>query len=164
MGEHGQRSMMVASCSPHYFSHQDDGEPQKEMVSREGRGDAGHFMGEDCSLAVVAYDAIHGDTARPPPSLILNGYSRIPPHLSLLPSFPSPSLRHSLLVLFCLPVGMGDRVQRCFLAPLCPHGPPSTCGQWLAPSHWVSAQCPLPCCPQTRSQRSLGQLPSALCR
>lgn len=50
-------------------------------------------------------------------------------------------------------------------SPLSP-GPaqpaPSTRRQWLAPSHWVSAWCPPPCCPQTRKQGSLSWLPSAL--
>lgn len=59
MGEHGQRSMTVASCSPHDFSHQHDGESQKEVVLREGRGDAGHFIGKDLLPG-------HGSVARQP--------------------------------------------------------------------------------------------------
>lgn len=90
----------MASCSPHDFSHQHDGESQQEVVLREGRGDAGHFIGKDLLPGPAAWPASHGDTERPPLSLILNGHGE-GPLTSCLPFLPPPALLLLLVLLAC---------------------------------------------------------------
>ena len=94
--------------------------------------------GKHCSLAVMACGDIHGDTARPPPSLLLNGQGS--PHTTCLsPPPPHPSVSR-LTLPFCLsPEGeVGAEMPLSRLHLLGEAGislPPGNQGAWAASQH-----------------------------
>ena len=108
---------------------------------------------------MTACDDIHGDTARPPPSLLLNGQGG-PPTLPLFPLPLSISLLSLLILPFCLSAGRGDG-DRDACRPAVPSPspsprqalvslpPPPSGRRQAAPlpgigGAWAAAQCPPP--------------------